>query len=329
VIDRRTFLGALASGLLASPRASEAQQTGKVFRIGFIGNAGASNYPHLTSAFRDGLREHGYVEGHNTIIEFRWAEGDLSRLSALVRELENLNIDVLVVNGNRALLAAQEVKAKTPIVMAFVEDPIELGLVKSLARPGGNFTGVTIQTTSESLGLRLQFLKELLPKDTRMAILSNATSPVNAYYVKAAEEGAHAQGIRYILVSVRAADELERAFAAMKQERTRGLLIIGDPMLGANRQHINELAIRSGIATNWPNREAVAAGGLMSYGASFADLYRRAARLVDRILKGAKPGDVPIEQPSKYELVINLKTAKALGLTIPQSLLLRADQVIE
>jgi putative ABC transport system substrate-binding protein len=166
--------------------------------------------------------------------------------------------------------------------MAFVEDPIELGLVKSLARPGGNFTGVTIQTTSESLGLRLQFLKELLPKDTRMAILSNATSPVNTYYVKAAEEGAHAQGIRYILVGVRAADELERAFAAMKQDRTRGLLIIGDPMLGANRQRINELAVRSGIATNWPNREAVVAGGLMSYGASFSDLYRRAARLVDR-----------------------------------------------
>ena len=335
-MDRRTFIGGVALGFVAVPLAVEAQQPAKVYRVGLISAtvpvsemAGPEPVSPSVRAFVQGLRALGYVEGQNLILERRSAEGRAERSGDIIAELVRLNVDVFVVGVNRVAVAAQQVTTKIPIVVTFAEDPVGVGLVKSLARPGGNITGLTIVVGPEIYGKNLELLKEVLPKGARIAALFNFTSSINALWLKATEDAARKLGVGLVPTGVRNAEDFEQAFARMKQGHAQGFVVLGEPLFAANSRRLNDLAVRSGLASMWPVRSGVDAGGLISYGASPLDLYRRAATYVDKILKGANPGDLPMEQPTKFELVINLKTAKALGLTIPQSLLLRADEVIQ
>jgi len=327
-VDRRAFISTLAGSLLAAPLA-EAEQGGKVPKIAYLSPSSPTGNAPLFDAFKQGLREHGYVEGHNIAIESRFAEARYERLPILVAELVSLNVDVFVVNVNRVAMAVQQATTAIPIVMAAAEEPVGVGLVKSLARPGGNITGVAIVGGPEIYGKDLEFLKEVLPKRARIAALFNATSPINALWLKAAEEAARRLKVALVSTGVRSAEDFDQAFTLMKQGHVQGVVVLGEPLFYANLRRVNDLAMRSGLACMWPTRDGPDGGGLMSYGTNLVDQYRRAATYVDKILKGARPGDLPMEQPTKYELVINLKTAKALGLTIPPSLLLRADQVID
>jgi putative tryptophan/tyrosine transport system substrate-binding protein len=328
VINRRTFLAGSGAVLLAAPLASEAQQAGKVAKIGYL--TGSSVGPTL-DAFKQALGEHGYIEGRNIAIESRSAEGKVERLSPLATELAHLNVDVFLVTVNRVAVAVREVAPKIPIVMTRAEEPVRLGLVKSLARPGGNITGIAIVAGAEIYGKNLELLKAVLPGRARIAALFNTTSSVNALWLKAAEEAAHKLGVRLVPTGVRSPEDFEQAFALMKQAEATGFVVLGEPLFfgGPNSRRVNDLALRSGLASMWPLRAGVDAGGLMSYGTHVPDAYRSAATYVAKILRGAHPGDLPMEQPTKFELVINLKTAKALGLTIPPSLLQRADEVIQ
>jgi putative ABC transport system substrate-binding protein len=244
--------------------------------------------------------------------------------------LAHLNVDVFLVTVNRVAVAVREVAPKTPIVMTRAEEPVRLGLVKNLARPGGNITGIAIVAGPEIYGKNLELLKAVLPGRARIAALFNTTSSVNALWLKATEEAAGKLGVRLVPTGVRSPEEFEQAFALMKQAEATGFVVLGEPLFfGPNSRRVNDLALRSGLASMWPLRAGVEAGGLMSYGTHVPDAYRSAAGYVVKILRGVQPGDLPMEQPTKFELVINLKTAKALGLTIPPSLLQRADQVIE
>jgi len=325
-MERRAFLGTLASGLLAAPLAAEAQQAGKVWRIGYLTGSSVG----ALDAFKLALGEHGYIEGRNIAIEIRSAEGRVERLSTLASELAHLNVDVFLVTVNRVAVAVREVAPKTPIVMTRAEEPVRLGLVKSLARPGGNITGIAIVAGPEIYGKNLELLKAVLPARARIAALFNTTSSVNALWLKATEEAAGKLAVRLVPIGVRNPEDFEQAFALMKQAEATGFVVLGEPLFfGPNSRLVNDLALRSGLASMWPLRAGIDAGGLMSYGIPVADSYRSAAAYVVKVLRGARPGDLAMEQPTKFELVINLKTAKALGLTIPPSLLQRADQVIE
>ncbi len=329
VMDRRTFLGALASGVLAAPLAVEAQQAGKVPRIGFLSVTSPSDRPPLLDAFRQGLRELGWVEGQNIVIDYRYAEDQVDRLPGLAAELVRLKVDLIVSWGTQGVTAAKNATETIPIVMIAVRDPVGTGLIASLVRPGGNVTGVSGYAGLEIVAKQLGLLKETIPKIRRVAILSN---PANAYHQLAIREvnvAARSLGVQLQLLEARGPNEFDGAFAAMAKERVGALLVLSDAMLNSHRVRLADLAARSRLPAAYGVRESVEAGGLMSYGPSFLDLFRRAATYVDKILKGARPGDLPVEQPTKFELVINLKTAKALGLTIPPSLLQRADQVIE
>ena len=317
------------SGTLLAPLAAAAEQAGNVPRVGALWTNRREPLAPLIQAFEDGLQERGYIVGQNLIIEHRFADGQPERLPVLAAELASLNVDVFVVPVNRSAVAVQQATERIPIVMAFAEDPVGVGLAKSLARPGGRITGLTAQAGSEMFGKNLELLKEALPKGARVAILSNATSPMHARYVKVTEEAARTLGVALVPTEVRSADDMRKAFALMKEGRATGLVVLGDPLFYGNRQRVNDLAVRNNVATMWIERAGVEAGGFMSYGPNQPDLYRRTAIYVDKILKGEKPGDLPIEQPTKFELAISLKIAKALGLTIPPALLLRADQVIE
>ncbi len=330
-MERRTFMVMISGGLLAVPLAAHAQQTPKVAKIGYLSpsSATATATAQLFDAFKQGLREHGYIEGQNIVIEKRFAEGRMEQLPDLAAELVNLDVDVFVVGVNRVAVAVLQATTKIPIVMAVAEDPVGVGLVKSLARPGGSITGLTIVTGPEFGGKVLELLRDALPKRARIAILFNATSEMNAHWLKAIEEAAPKLRVRLVPTGVRSAEDFEEAFALMKRGGATGLFVLGEPLFFSNIRRLNDLAVQNGMAAMWPFREGVNTGGLISYGASLPDLFRRAATYVDNILKGAKAADLPMEQPSRFELVINLKTAKALGLTIPRSLLLRADQVIE
>jgi putative ABC transport system substrate-binding protein len=328
-MNRRTFLCGLTLGTLSAPLAGGAQQTAKVAKIGYLSPGSATAAAQLFDAFKQGLREHGYIEGQNIVIETRFAEGRMEQLPVLAAELVNLDVDVFVVGVNRVAVAVLQANTKIPIVMAVAEDPVGVGLVKSLARPGGNITGLTIVTGPEFGGKVLELLRDALPKRARIAILFNATSAMNAHWLKAIEEAAPKLRVRLVPTGVRSAEDFEEAFALMKRGGATGFFVLGEPLFFSNIRRLNDLAVQSGLAAMWPFREGVDTGGLISYGASLPDLFRRAATYVDKILKGAKAADLPMEQPTRFELVINLKTAKALGLTIPQSLLLRADQVIE
>jgi len=328
-MPRRAFLSIIGGGLLAAPLAAEAQPAGKEPRIGFLSVTSPSDRPPLLDAFRQGLRELGWVEGQNIVIDYRYAEDRDDRLPGLAAELVRLKVDLIVSWGTQGVTAAKNATETIPIVMIAVRDPVGTGLIASLVRPGGNVTGVSGYAGLEIVAKQLVLLKETVPKIRRVAILSN---PANAYHQLAIREltvAARSLGVQLQLLEARGPNEFDGAFAAMAKERVGALLVLSDAMLNSHRTRLADLAARSRLPAAYGVRESVEAGGLMSYGPSFLDLFRRAATYVDKILKGAKPADLPVEQPTKFELVINLKTAKALGLTIPPSLLQRADQVIE
>jgi putative tryptophan/tyrosine transport system substrate-binding protein len=299
-------------------------------RIGFLSLTSPSDRPPLLDAFRQRLRELGWVEGQNIVIDYRYAEDRVDRLPDLAAELVRLKVDLIIASaGTQVATAAKNATETIPIVMIFVRDPVGTGLIASLARPGGNVTGVSGTAGLEMFAKQLDLLKETVPKLRRVAILSN---PANAYHQLAIREvnvAARSLGVQLQLLEARGPNEFDGAFAAMAKERVGALLVLSDAIFGSHRTRLADLAARSRLPAAYGVRDSVEAGGLMSYGPSFLDSYRRAATYVDKILKGAKPADLPVEQPTKFELVINLKTAKALGLIIPQTLLLRADQVIE
>jgi putative ABC transport system substrate-binding protein len=314
----------MSLGLLATPLAASAQQAGKVFRIGVLyPGAGA---PEL---LRQSLRELGYVEGQNLAIEWRDAEGKTERFSALAAELVRLKVDVIVATVPGATFAATRATSSIPIVMVNTPDPVQLGLVASLGRPGGNVTGTTTLSTDVSIK-QLELLKEAVPLVMRIALLWNPSNPWHPFAVKGVEAGARPLGVQLQTLKVRGPEEFENAFAALTRERAGAGLVLADPMMFFQRTRLFDLAAKRRLPVMYGGgRPFVVDGGLMSYWANEADLYRRVASYVDRIRKGAKPADLPVEQPTKFELVINLKTAKALGLTIPPSVLGRADEVIQ
>ena len=316
----------LTLAILGAPVAAESQQAGKVWRIGFV--RGSAPPAAEIEAFRQGLRDLGYVEGRNLEVVFRWADGRDEKLPALVAELIRLNVDVILASAPAAARAAKEATATIPIVMVTVADPIAFGLVSSLARPGGNVTGFSF-LHPELSGKRLALLKEMIPKLTRVAVLWNADNPYKALDMKEVETAAERSGVALIPVSVRGVEGLDGAFTAARQAGAACLLTLEDPFTIAHRARIVELARKHRLPALYGRSVYVDGGGLISYGPDPIDQYRRAATYVDRILKGAKPSDLPIEQPTKFELAINLKTAKALGLPVPHSVLVRADRVIE
>ena len=327
-MDRRVFIGTLASGLLAAPLAGEAQQAGKVYRIGFLGNSTAALEAHLVGPFREGLRELGYVEGQSIVIEYRWAEGKYERFPALIAELLAQKVELIVTTGTPASLAVKKATTSVPLVMVAVGDPVDTGLVASLARPGGNITG--IHSTVEGLeGKRLELLREVIPKLSHVAVLWNPENPALLTYLKEMRAAAQVLGIELQVLAVRTSGDFEETFKAIVRARPGALRVMGDRLFTHHRQRIMDFATKQRLPTVPVHPELVEAGALMSFGPSYPGMHRRAAYFVDRILKGAKPAELPVEQPTKFELVINLKTAKALGLTIPPALLQRADQVIE
>jgi ABC-type uncharacterized transport system substrate-binding protein len=326
-MDRRTFLHGMAGGLLAAPLAAEAQQA-RVYRIGFISSASASAMAARDEAFRQGLRALGYVVAQNITIEYRWADGSNEQLPGFAAELVNLKLDVIVTHGVVATRAVKQASTTIPIVIAAADDPLAAGLVSSLARPGGNITGLTLMTP-DLTEKRLELLKAILPAGTRVAVLWNPGNPVSEPELRKAEAAARSFGLQLQSLGVRDPGEFASAFASMKTERAGAVFVVPDAMFFGQRKEIVDLAASNRLPLAAHLREFADAGGLMTYGPSVVDVHRRAATYVDKILKGAKPADLPIEQPTTFELVINLKTAKALGLTIPQSLLHRADQVIE
>ena len=317
-------------GLILAPLAAEAQPAGKVPRVACLTPWSDSDPGRQRGleAFRQGLRDLGYVEGQNIAIESRSAEGKDDRLPAHAADLVRSKVDVIVATSGAATKAAQQATRTIPIVMSLVNDPVGSGLVASLARPGGNVTGLTIMAP-DLMAKRLELLKEVVPKLSRVALLQNPDNPASAAQLREAEAAARALGVQPQTLEARNPQEIEGAFAAMIRERAGALLILSDAIFFTQRRQIAELAAKGRLPSIIGTRDYPDAGGLMAYGPNFLDLERRAATFVDRILKGAKPGDLPVEQPTKFELVINLKTAKTLGLTIPQTLLQRADQVIQ
>ncbi len=325
-----TSLLVLALGILSAPLGTDAQPPAKVPRIGFLSPSSPSDprSQRRLEAFRRGLRELGYVERQNIDIEYRWAEAKYDRLPDLAAELVRLRVDIIVAAAVPAIQAAKEATRTIPIVMAIVIDPVATGLVASLARPGGNITGLSIMAP-ELVGKQLELLKEVVPKVSRVAVLWNPTNAGSPPQLREAEVAARALGVRLQPLEARDPTEIDSAFAAMAKERAGALIVLVDSTLGDHRARIAALATRSRLPSMYGITEHAEAGGLMAYGPSLRDSFRRAATYVDKILKGAKPADLPVEQPTKFELVINLKTAKALGLTIPQSILIRADHVIQ
>jgi putative tryptophan/tyrosine transport system substrate-binding protein len=328
-MNRRDTVVALLA-LVAAPLAAEAQQAAKIARIGYLTTNLAAT-PHLPEAFRQGLRDLGYVEGRNLVIEYRDAEGKFERLPALAAELVVLKIDVIVTSETPAALAAKQATRTIPIVFSFAVDPVTSGLVASLARPGRNVTGLAT-LVPELVGKRLEQLTQAVPGVSRVAVLWQPGSQVERTetdVLKRAEVAARTVGVRLQFVEARGPENFDRAFSDMTGARAGALTVLGSAMLFNERRRLVDLAAKNRLPAVYGLREYVDAGGLMAYGPSIPDLYRRAATYVDKILKGAKPADLPVEQPTKFELVINLKTAKALGLTIPPSLLGRADEVIQ
>jgi putative tryptophan/tyrosine transport system substrate-binding protein len=324
-MDRRAFIGTLA-GLLSVPLAAEAQQAGKAYRIGYL-SIGSGLSPR-TEALRQGLRELGYIERKNITIEYRFAQNNVDRLRGLATELVRLQVDVIVTGGPTATRAAQEATRILPVVMAWGGDPVAAKFVATLARPAGNITGLTSMAT-ELGSKRLAFLKEAVPRMSRVAVLWNPTHSEASASFRETELATRARGLHLESIEVRSAGDLEGAFRRAVTHHADALTVLLDPVTLFHEVQVAELAARSRIPAIFYEKRFATAGGLMAYGPQDDDLHRRAATYVDKILKGAKPGDLPIEQPTKFELVINLRTAKALGLTIPPSLLQRADQVIE
>src|SRR5215813_2041862 len=326
-MDRRAFITIVGRSVLAMPLV-EAQQPAKIPRIGLLGGGSASAVAGRIDALRHGLRDLGYVEGKTIVIEQMWAEGKLDRLPALAAELVRLKVDAIVSAGPTVTRACKDAHITTPIVMAFDDDPVGSGFVASLARPGGNITGLS----SLSPGLsakQLELLKEILPRLSRVAVLGSLIHPGTAQSLKEMEIAARAFKVQLHYFNVIDPSSIDTAFGAARKERADAVLVLTSVVTTTQRGKIIDLAAKDRLPAIYFTAEWVEAGGLLAYGASFTDLFRRAATYVDKILKGAKPADLPIEQPTKFELVINMKTAKTLGLTVPQSVLLRADELIQ
>ena len=315
-------------GILLGSLAAQAQQTGNVYRIGFLGNSTAALEANLVGPFREGLRDLGYVEGRNVLIEYRWAEGKYDRFPALIGELLAQKVAVIVTAGTPATLAVKKATTSVPVVMLAVGDPVGAGIVPSLSHPGGNITGLTAIST-EMDAKRLELLREVVPSVSYIALLWNAGSPLQVLAEKQVQAAAQVLRMRVLSLGVKTEEEIKSALAVMARERPDALLVLADRLLLHHRALIMDFATRHRLPGVHAYRELVEAGGLMSFGPSYADMHKRAAYFVDRILKGAKPGDLPVERPRTFELVINLKVAKALGLTIPQSVLLRGTEIIQ
>jgi putative ABC transport system substrate-binding protein len=325
---RRELLIALGAGALAWAGAARAQAPTKVRRIGMLSAFSPSETTRWHQAFRLGLRDLGWVEGKNISIEYRYAEGRSDRLPDLAADLVRLKVDVIVTSITSDVVAAQKATTAIPIVMVAGGDPVAIGLVESLARPGGNITGLS-QMIAELGGKRLELLKEMVPQLSRVAVLWNPQSASSTLYWKEIQSPARQLGVQLHSLEVRSPNDFDQAFEDATRARAGALVITGAPVFAANLKRIADFATKSRLPSIYQSSDFVDAGGLVVYGPDRADLYRRAAAFVDKILKGAKPGDLSIELPTKFELVINRKTAKALGLTIPQSLLISADRVIE
>jgi putative tryptophan/tyrosine transport system substrate-binding protein len=327
MMKRRDFITLLGGAAAAWPLAARAQSRGKVFRIGFVGLPMADSLPKRPEAFRAGLRDLGYQEGRDIIIEFRWADGQYDRLPALFADLVRRDVDVIVTHGTPGILAAKQATATIPVVMASSGDAEASGLVESLARPGGNVTGLTF-FNPELAAKRLELLKETLPGLTEVGVLLNPANPVNEPIVPTIKLTVQALRLEVHPFGVRGPAEFEGAFAAMAARGVGALVVIDDATLIANAPAVAKLALQQRLpSSGWP--DFAVDGGLIAYGVNFPDMFRRAATYVDKILKGAKPADLPVERSTKFETIVNLKTAKALGLTLPTSILLRADEVIE
>ena len=325
---RKLVIITLALGILAAPLPVDAQQKANIYRIGFLGNSTAALEANLVGPFRDGLRDLGYVEGRNVVIEYRWAEGKYERFPALIAELIALKVHVIVTAGTPATLAVKKATTSVPLVMIAVGDPVGTGIIATLARPGGNITGLT-SISPELDGKRLELLREVVPKISHIAVLWNPASPLQVVAERGTQAAARVLGMKVLSLGVRTPEELENAFAVIARERPGALLVLADRLFLHHRARIMDFAAQNRLPGVHAYRELVEVGGLMSFGPSYEGMHRRAAYFVDRILKGAKPADLPVEAPTTFELVINLKTTKALGLTIPQSVFLRATEVIQ
>ena len=330
-MDRRTFISGVAFGVFAASSAAEAQQPGRIYRIGFLGPTNASSWASYIAALRQGLRELGYEEGKNVVVEYRWAEENLDRLPELASELVSLKVDLIVTDGTPGSRAAKQATTTIPVVMAAVGDPVRSGLVASLARPGGNLTGNSIVEADLTLK-RLQLVREIIPNASRLGFLYVAGTqigPAAETAAKAVDDAADSLGMRVHRFGIREPSDLADALSTMAKEMTDALIVRNDALLVVHYGEIARLAVAQRLPTVGSAEQFVEAGGLFAYGVNVVETYRHAAVFVDKILRGAKPADLPIEQPTKYVLVVNLKTAKALSLTIPQSLLLLADQVFQ
>jgi putative ABC transport system substrate-binding protein len=325
-IGRRQFI-TLLGGAVAWPLAARAQQAGKLATIGCLVPGTPSSHGQWFAVFVQRLRELGWIEGRTVAVEYRWAEGRSERFAEIAAEFVQRKVDVIVTASTGGVLAAKQATSVIPIVFAAAGDPVGIGLVASLARPGGNVTGLSLQQI-ETVGKRLELLREVVPGLGRLAVLANVGNPTVVLDMGEVQATARTLGLEVISLEIRRGEDIAPAFEALKG-RAEALYVVIDPLVGTHRIRINTLVLAARLPTMYTQREAVEAGGLMSYGPNFPDLFRRAADFVDKILRGAKPADIPVEQPTKFDLVINLTTAKALGLTLPETLLARADEVIE
>jgi putative ABC transport system substrate-binding protein len=326
-IGRREFVAGLGGAAVSWPLTAHAQQSGKSPTIGFLGLGTPASESQWTAPFVQRLRELGWIEGRTVAIEYRWAEGQIDRYTEIATELVRLKVDVIVTDGNQSTLIAKQATSVIPIVFAVAGDPLGTGLVASLARPGGNVTGLSLEQ-ADAASKRLQFLRDVLPNLRQLAILANVRNPGAVLEMGKVQAAARTLSVDVAASEIRRAEDIVPAFEALKG-RADALYVVGDPLVLSNRIRINTLALAARLPTIYVLRDFVQDGGLMSYGANFQDLFRRAADFVDKILRGAKPADIPVEQPTKFDLVINLTTAKAIGITIPHNLLVLADDVIE
>jgi putative tryptophan/tyrosine transport system substrate-binding protein len=324
---RRQFIALIGGATVAWPLAARAQQAGKLPTIGYLGSATPATQGQWVAAFVERLRELGWIDGRNVTIEYRWGEGRDERFAEIAAEFVRLKVDVIVTLGTQPVLAAKQATAHVPIVFAAAGDPVGTGLVASLARPGSNLTGLSLQAP-DLAGKRLELLREVIPGLRRVAVLINVGNAAAVRELGEVQAAARTLGLEVITLEIRRAEDIAPAIEALKS-RTEVLYVPSDPLFTPNRIRINTLALSARLPTIFFERDYVDAGGLMSYGPNRSDMFRRAAELVDKILRGAKPADIPVEQPTKFDLVINLTTAKALGLTIPEWFLLRANEVIE
>lgn len=326
---KKTFVWLLATFLLATVSLAEAQQPANVYRVGYLGTSRREQAQSRIDAFELGMRGHGYVIGKNLFIEYRFADGKFDRLPDLAAELVRLNFDVIVTGVNPGVVALKQATSTIPIVMAFGNDPVGTGLVASLARPGGNVTGLSIDTGGENFGKRLELLKEALSKLARVAVLFNSANAAHQLYLKNLDQPAHSLRLTLIPVAYREAGDFENAFKTMTAKRAGGMFLFSDGVSFDQRYLIASLAVKNRLPSSFPAREYVEAGGLMSYGPDLDNNMRRAATYVDKILKGRTPADLPIEQPMKFDFIVNLKAAKQIGVTIEPNVLVRADRVIK